>query len=355
MGTKVAQFENHFELVEKPARLKKVTGTRLGKVLNVNHWSSPFQAWCEINKVAEPPFEGNQYTEAGQVIEQVLIDYAKESVSPYILNPEEYFGKGPKKYDFYPNEPIYGGMWDALAFAESGHHVGDGCAPIAVIECKTTSRPQDWEFGVPEHYKVQGMLYAHLLGIEDVYFPVAFLTQENYDDPYSFECDETNTRIYHVSVNDPIGAFPNIVSALQYADAWYENHVKSGESPKFDEKKDKEYLDIIRQANVLDLDVDVDDLETLCTKLAEMDDLIAAFEADETYARLKKERSKLNSEIQKLVKPAISQVDGVDSTEVGGYIFKLSLTKKCDYVKMEEDGVTERYVTLSERITTKRK
>ena len=166
-----------------PNRLKKITGTRLSKILDCNHWATPFAAWCEIMKVAEPPFEGNKYTEAGQAIEPKLIDFCKDIVSPFIVSPSEYFKGVKTNYDFFPENDVFGGMWDALAFDRDGVTIEDDDVPIAVIEAKTTSRPQDWEMGVPDNYKVQGMMYAALLGCDEVYFPVAFLKPSDYYSP----------------------------------------------------------------------------------------------------------------------------------------------------------------------------
>ena len=57
-------------------------------------------------------------------------------------------------------EPIFGGMWDALYY-ENGK-------VAAVIEIKTTKRAEDWSNGAPGYYALQAALYAYLLGIDDV-------------------------------------------------------------------------------------------------------------------------------------------------------------------------------------------
>ena len=69
----IAFDDSHVAVDKINGKPKKITGTRLGAVLNLNTWKTPFQAWCEITRVAEPPFEGNKYTEAGKAIEPKLI------------------------------------------------------------------------------------------------------------------------------------------------------------------------------------------------------------------------------------------------------------------------------------------
>lgn len=341
---------------QMPSKPKKMTATRLSKVLNLNHWATPFQAWCEIMRVAEPPFEDNKYTVAGKAIEPKLIEFCRSQVSPYIVAPEDYYDSMQWRWDFFPDNPIVGGMWDALAFDRDGVTEHDSDVPMAIIECKTSSRPQDWENGVPEHYKVQGILYAYLSGCEDVYFPVAFLKAEDYENPEAFECNEENTRLFHVNVNDRIGEFDNIVEAVKYAEDWWEKHVVNGVSPCYNDTKDKEYLSIVRDCSIEELNTgDDDDFNALCSKMYEIDEMIAAYESDEGYKRLKEMRKELNKQIQAMVKPKLVELDGKDSVSNDMYTFKVSPTRKVNYDAMEKDGVTDLYVTTTMTIRTTRK
>lgn len=350
---------NKFECVpDVTARFKKMTGTRFGKVLGLNHWSTPFQAWCEICKVAEPPFEGNKYTEAGQYIEPKLIQFARDTVSPYILTPEGWYGDNKKRYDFFPDNPIYGGMWDGLAFETQVIDESDMSSAWAIVECKTTSRPQDWEYGVPDHYKAQALLYAVLVGCEHIIFPVAFLTPEDYDNPQDFECTDENTRIYEMDLSEPLGDFHNIYDAMAYANVWWGNHVDTLLSPECDPRKDKEYLEIIGTCDLSELhfsDEEEMNLTEMCDAMAKLDEAIEEAKAKVGIAELEAQRKKLNSKIQSEIKPMLDGKPDSDQVEISKYIFKVGYTKKTDYDKMEEDGVIDDYVTYVPRITTKRK
>lgn len=338
-------------VAEMPSKPKKLTATRLGKVLNLNHWATPFQAWCEVMRVAEPPFEDTKYTLAGKAIEPKLIQFARERVSPYIVQPEDYFDSMDWRYDFYPENYLFGGMWDGLAFDRGGVTEHDEETPIAIIECKTSSRPQDWENGVPDHYKIQGMLYAYMSGCEDVYFPVAFLEPSDYDSPEDYTCDESNCRIFHVTVADRING-KTIEELLEEATAWWESYVEGGVSPTFDLKKDKEYLSILTQMDLSELDTGDEDIESLSKELRRLDNILEMFESDPSYVEAKKQRKAINSKIQGLIKPLLVDVDGKDSVTTDEYIFKISPTRKCDYDKMEQDGVLDLYVTTDYTIRT---
>lgn len=352
----VAVGERSFKVTSPVKNPKKMTGTRLGKVLGLNHWGTPFQAWCEIMRVAEPPFEGNKYTEAGKAIEPKLIEYARQSVSPYIVTPEEYFTDGKRRWDFYDYEHI-GGMWDGLCFYMPNVTMNDNIAPLAIIECKTSSRPQDWEVDVPPHYAIQGMLYAYLSHCEEVYFPVALLEPEDYDNPEQFECSSDNTLMFHKTIHDSIGEYANIEEAIEAAEQWWELYVETGISPEYDPKKDVEYLALIKRCDITQIADDLGDfdLEQIEKMLNEIDAKIASLEEGCGLPDLKKQRKKVNGELQTKIKPILVNTEGKDSLETEHYIFTVSPSRSVDYDKLEADGVYEDYVTVTPTIRTKRK
>lgn len=329
----------------KPYNPKKITATRFSKVLGCNHWGDEFQAWCEIMRVAEPPFEGNKYTNAGQIIEPKLIDFCKDIVSPYIVAPKEYYDTVPANFDFFGDNELFGGMWDALAFWVPNAKDGDGNVPCAVIECKTTSRPQDWERGVPEHYKAQGLLYAYLLGVNDVYFPVAFLTPKDYDQPEGFVCDESNTRVYHITREDKIACFDGVLltidEAIEFASNWWKEFVDTNVSPEFDVKKDKEYLDIIRTVDISETEFNTGDLDSLLDALFEIDTVLEALRVSSGIAAWEDKKKAVSKAVNELIKPRLENGTILDTPH---YKFTKSLTRKVDYDKLIADGVYDKYV-----------
>ena len=226
---------NHIELETFPKKFKKLTATRFATVLGLNAWNTPFSAWAEITKVYEKPFEESIYTKAGKVIEPKIINYLKKVYFMDIKDPTEVYGPDYFKKtwgDFFPNQDIVGGMWDAL---------GD----TFVVEIKTTKRAEDWKKGVPIYYKLQACLYAYLLGFDDVIVTVSFLKDEDYENPENFEPSILNTKIYEFKLSEEIPDFEE--RYFKPAIKWWNDHVVTGISPAYNGLKDGEILKALRR------------------------------------------------------------------------------------------------------------
>lgn len=354
--------DDRYKAVEgKPWNAKKLTGTRISKALGFNRWATPFQAWCEIMRVAEPPFTGNKYTEAGQALEPLIIEWCKDKISPYIQSPKEYYSDTQMpKYDYFQDDTIIGGMWDALVFDRPDVTSLSGIAPRAVIECKTSKRPQDWQDGVPLNYALQGLLYAYLLACDTCYFVVTFLDESDYEEISrgDFTVNDVNTVYYKMTIDDSLGSYRNIQEALQDGLTWYHKHVNRNISPVFDAVKDKEYLALIRQCDVSELITDkdeVDELDDLVSQLQTLDDTIESIEESGGIPELKKKRKAIAEKARKIVKPKLVDSDTNDSVVVFNYHFKNNVTRKSNYAKMKEDGVYDKYVTESSSVKIDRK
>lgn len=323
-----------------PKNPKKMTGTRLGKVLGLDSWGSEFQAWCEITRVAEPPFDGNKFTDAGNAIEPKLIAWCKENVSPYVYTPEEFYGvpdaKQAMRYDFFPKQPILGGMWDAIILDGP---LGKG-KPLGYVEAKTSSRPQDWVDGPPLKYCVQGLLYGHLDNLPRVFIPVRFMEQHEYDNPSACECTDSNTFLYDLSVEDTLINDMTIAQLVDKAMDWYGNHVSDNLSPAFDEKKDKEYLDILRKS-----EVQCDELELLAKDAAALEAKIEVAKSKAGIADLEKSLKTIKDKM----KPAYIALfkDNDEVVTAYGWRVKRSEKETIDKEKLETDGLLEKYTTTT--------
>lgn len=233
--------DNHIEL-EKLGKTKKITGTRLATILGLNAWSTPFEAWCDITKLYAKPFEDTIYTIAGKTIEPKIIKYLNDQVFPgRVVDPETYFGKDYSKmrFDFWPSDPIFGGMWDALIVNKKTG------APKVVIEVKTTKRAEDWEKDIPLYYKIQAMLYAKLLNVTQVVFAVAFLDDSIYEDPTKFVASDETVKVMQFDLDDKV-----ISNYMVEAIEFHQKYINNLRSPDFDEKKDAEILKELRTNRV---------------------------------------------------------------------------------------------------------
>lgn len=320
-------------IIDPPKRPKKITGTRLGAILGVNRWSTPFEAWCAITRTYEEPFVDTKYTRAGKVIEPKQAAYIRLTYGIPLTSPEDVYGKDYFKKtfgDFFPDIRIFGGMWDYLE-QEDGE-------TAAVYEMKTTKRVEDWEEDIPEYYAIQAALYAYLLGVDEVYMVCSVLEDDDYDDPDSYVCTSENTFVRAFIVSE---RYPDMHDILTQATHWWNRHVVKGISPKYDETKDAEILKALRQNNVSP-DTDLDALLAEAEDLIDRIDSIKALVADEEK-RLKK--------VQSMIKDVCTEKfrEGDKQVLVSGprydWVTSKSVSVKIDKDKLAEDGILADYST----------
>lgn len=336
--------DNKAIVLDKPTRArKKVTATRLAGILNLNDWVSDFQMWCEVNKLPSPPFEDNKYTLAGKAIEPKLIQYIRDNVfdldGDNVKDPIEYYGNLYKsvQYDFFPDTKVFGGMWDAVHLDENGNI-------DTIIECKTSSRPQDWEKGVPIYYMIQGLMYAKLTGAKRLLFPVSFLQDKDYAHPENFVCTKENTTYFEVPVDTKISwrdDLYNIDELMEIALEWYKTYVESGISPYFDEKKDVEYLKLIRMTKPSE-DNTLDEMINHYSSLqAELERIYAENNIDEIEKQIKALKEDIKTELQK-------QMGDLDD-KIEYKTVSLSKTSKTtvNTKKLKDDGLYEEYSQIT--------
>lgn len=299
--------------VDPPKKPKKLTATRFATIMNLNAWATPFSAWCEMTRTYEEPFEDSIYTVAGKVIEPKIYNYLKSRYFMDIKSPTDVYGPDYFKKtwgDFFPNEEALGGMWDFL---------GDDF----VVEVKTTKRVEDWK-GVdgkvepPIYYKLQAALYAYLLGFDDVVMTCSFLGDADYANPEAFVPNVNNTVVIEFKVSE---AFPTFrKSYVEPALKFWRDHVLTGISPEFDEKKDAEILKVLRKNTVDPSDTEISKL------MAEADKLQEAIDKAEAKLEEKKKRLKeIDDQVKKYMTDQFR--DGDKKVEITGKKYTWTLTK----------------------------
>ena len=331
--------------VDPPKKPKKLTATRFATIMGLNAWSTPFSAWCEMTRTYEEPFEDSIYTVAGKVIEPKICKYLKSRYFMDIKSPTDVYGEDYFKKtwgDFFPDSEALGGMWDFL---------GDDF----VVEVKTTKRVEDWK-GVdgkiepPIYYKLQAALYAYLLGFDDVVMTCSFLQDKDYVNPEAFVPNVDNTVVIEFKVSEEFPTFKE--SYVEPALKFWRDHVLTGISPEFDEKKDAEILKVLRKNVTEAEDADIAKL------MAEGDKLRASIEKAEDKIAEKKKRLK---EIEDTVKKSmVNQFrDGDKKVEIGTSKYTWTLTKSernsldSTALKKELPDVFKKYTKISEVYTLK--
>lgn len=265
MNWKYNENKTRIILENPPKRTKAITGHRFSSVLGLNKHQTPFGAWCEIVGLVKLPFEDNKYTIAGKTIEPKQIDYARQKF-PNVMNMEEYYGNSIDDYrysNFKDLNRIFDGVRDFVCTKNDRRTIK------LVGECKTSSKPQDWaNQNVPLDYLCQNMLYTYLDKLDTMMFVASFLNEMDYNHPDRYVVNDENTILVVKKLSDCILPLPHdypstsdeykgdwttndviyggINDCIKYCEDWWEIYIESGISPEFDEKRDKEYLDIIR-------------------------------------------------------------------------------------------------------------
>lgn len=327
--------------IDPPKRTKKITGTRFASVMGLNSWSTPFQIWCEVTKTYEKPFEDTIYTAAGKIIEPKQAEYMKRSygmsnlVTPTDVWGENYFSK--TFGDFFPNDKVLGGMWDYLLVGEDGKY-------DTVLEMKTSKRTEDWNGGIPEYYALQAALYAYLLGVDNVIMVASFLNKKDYENPELFVPSASNTITVEFKVSE---RYPDFKVKVNEVLNWWRDHVETGISPPFDEKKDAEILAVLRE-NQISPDADIEPL------IEEAEQLKAKIEeAEAEIADDQKRYKKLTDAIRNYCQSNFR--DGDEKTTLSGrnYDFVVSKSTRTGINEelLKKDGLFEKYSKSSDVYT----
>lgn len=339
------QWTDGHLVVAPPKKPLKITGTRFAAILGYNKWSTPFKCWCEITRTYKEPFVDTIYTAAGKVIEPKQAEYMKRSYGMYNLKtPTDIFGEDYFKKtwgDFFGDVPVFGGMWDYLLYDENGK-------PSAVLEMKTTKRSEDWADDVPEYYALQAALYAYLLGVDDVIMVASFLDTKDYEEPEKFVPSASNTITVEFKVSE---RYPTFEWMVVRASHWWNEHVLTGISPEYDEKKDADFLKALRTNTVAsheNIDALIKEAEGLKTEL----EAVYASVADK-----EKRLKEVTAMIKQYLKDAFRPHDIAVERNGGRYVWSVTRSEstEIDKAALEADGLLDKYSRKKEtfRINTK--
>ena len=108
---------------------------------------------------------------------------------------------------------------------------------------------------IPENIKLQAALYAYLLQVDKFYIVASFVQPDDYEKPELYICSEGNTIIRSFSLTKDFSGFES--RYIQQVVQWWNNHVKTGISPRYDNYKDRDILSDLRGrgGNKTELDI----------------------------------------------------------------------------------------------------
>jgi predicted phage-related endonuclease len=342
--------------VEPTKKPKKITGTHFPTVIGSNPFKTDFEAWCRCTRTYDVPFEGNKYTNAGEIIEPKVFNFLRTSMGfgDRLVTPEDVYGKDHFKKtwgDFFRDQPIFGGMWDALIKDENGNIE-------YVVEIKTVqvdghsgSLEDRWKDGEAPHYQaLQASLYAYLLGVDKVMMVAVALEDKkgDYEHPEQVVPSYANGNVYidEFRVSE---RYPNFDMYIEKATAWWNTYVLTGTSPEFDEKKDEEILKALR-TNV----VDTSNISDLLGKAEQL-----KTDIEKVMATLVDKEKELKAVTEQIKKYALAQFrDGDTKVSIKGsryeWVLSKSNTTELDKEALAEDGLLEKYTKskINYRLTT---
>ena len=345
-------------IVEPPKKPKKITGTHFPTIIGSNPFSTDFEVWCRCTRTYEIPFEGNKYTNAGQIIEPKVFDFLRNSMGfgDRVVTPEDVYGKDHFKKtwgDFYPNVPIFGGMWDSLIKDENGNIEYVVEIKTVQVDGRSGSLEDRWKDGEAPHYQaLQASLYAHLLGVDKVLMVAVALEDKkgDYEHPEQVTPSYANGNVYidEFRVSE---RYPNFDMYIEKATAWWNAHVLTGISPEFDEKKDAEILKALRTNSV---DPNATTVSELLGKAEQLKG-----EIESVMATLGDKEKELKAILEQIKKYALAQFrDGDTKVSIKGsryeWVLSKSNTTELDKDALAEDGLLEKYTKskISYRLTT---
>lgn len=331
--------EKRLRLDKIPGNRLRLTATRLAAVLGMNPFASPFRAWCEINRVWKEPFVDNKYTLAGKAIEPIIIDWCKEKFGEGVVSPQDFYGTTYKevKYNFYKDIKVFGGMWDAKIIKPDR-------STIAVIEIKTSSRPQDWVNEVPAEKLLQALMYGHLEGAKTTYVAVAFLTDDDYACPQNFQVREgENFSLIPFDTETTLvefdGELCTISELMAYAEQWWHAYVESGISPEYDEEKDAKILEELHTKRP---DVFGDSLQSMIARLNILEDRMNTIELETGYKEMEAECKDIKNAMKSVMLDMMD--DDSDKVVAGNWTLSKSVRKTVDTFALKESGIYDEYL-----------
>ena len=211
---------------------KKIGGSSIGDVLQVNNFASEFAAYCRMTWISLPIID-RKYVDAGIAIEPMVIeqieDVTKKKVTTY--DPFKY------NFDFFADkDDVVGGLPDGYIEVDKN-----------ILEIKTTGAKNldKWNtYGVPQNYLKQAQLYAYLMGAEKYTIVATFLKEEDYADPSKYPIKKRMMKNWKYDLDEAVAK-----DDIKIVKEWYAKYTSSPQSPKWDERKDAELLEWLRISN----------------------------------------------------------------------------------------------------------
>lgn len=252
-------------LASNSKRFKKITGSRLASILDLNKYQSPLKQWMIMTNIYYELMD-ETLSKCGNIIEPILRNYVEEQTNIKF----KVYNQFDVKWDVFKDNKIFGGIPDGEPIDNQDNLLYLKNYPM--LEIKTTSidslvykkengvlvmqkdenniplvkkpmgKLEDWYdsnniFSIPLEYKLQLSLYMYLRNIKNGLFVVGFLNKEDYAKPELFNPYERKIEFATLNLNND--EFANVMDVATH---WYNKYIKTGISPKISDE-DKNWLE----------------------------------------------------------------------------------------------------------------
>lgn len=304
----------------------KVTGTAMGGILGLSPWDTPFSVACRLLRIFREDIDDKPAVKAGKALEGPIIEHMNAR-GYKVIPAEDIFDKREGAHDEWGHDfddPIFGGHVDGIT--EDGD----------IVEVKTTSNPEPWLNGIPEHYWLQASLYAKFMGASKVIFAVGVLGKDDTSNPYAWVPSEDTCFIFET------GLHPDIDRHVDYIRGWYADYIAEGITPEPDLGNE------IDCAIIKALDAQLGDPSALLDELETIEARLKEFKALKDRADEIKEQVLLHMDYR-----GLSVVEGASKD----YTLTETTRTAVDTDRLKADGLYETYskTTKSKSLKAKKR
>lgn len=211
---------------------KKIGGSSVGDVLQVDSFKSQFGAFCRMCWIGLPVLD-RKYVDAGIAIEPKVVDALEQVLKTKVTTfpPEEY------DFDYFSDkDDIIGGIPDGYIERDK-----------IIIEIKTTGLKnyESWnKFGIPNGYLKQAQIYTYLMGVDKFWIVATFLNDQDYEDPTNYPIKDRIVKNYKYVLNKE-----QVLDDIENIKKWYKHYTSTGISPTWNDINDKDLLDYLECSN----------------------------------------------------------------------------------------------------------
>ncbi|MGY5139642.1 MAGa7180 family putative nuclease [Mycoplasmopsis gallinarum] len=229
--------EYHAQLLNsnsKFTKFKKFGGSSIGDIFETDSFKSPFNAFCFIARLKMPALQ-MKYINAGVYLEPKVFDFLRQYVYTDDKFDMQHIEAEKVNYDYFQNDEIIGG-------------VPDGIIPklSMVLEMKAVGmkKKDAWQKGnLPEDYKKQAQLYAHLLGYKYYSIVATYLNESDYTNLENVDF-KTQTFAYNFNVNNEMAK-----DDIEIVKQFWKHYTTTGISPQYKLPRDNDQVAYLRCKN----------------------------------------------------------------------------------------------------------